>query len=178
MPISRQGTVDLISNALKLADHMPLPHMLSCETNNFLSMTGKGKGKVSSLTETLSTRISEVLRPVVEILADVSKHYSHKLYLRMLSNRNWDRHHQFLRQKATSYEQWAAAGYMLDRTEGGDEWKFDEKSPHYDYELIKERLNILRTIRKNGDIPAMIFNLRTSLSRNLGDMGNARVLCF
>lgn len=90
--------------------------------------------------------------------------------------------------KAKSYEQWAAAGYMLDRWQGipwiwkrwiysldNDQWKNQEMSLDYDYELIRDRLNTLRTIRKNGDIPAMIFNLRTSLSRNLGDMGNPKV---
>ncbi|KAJ3255048.1 hypothetical protein HK103_006668 [Boothiomyces macroporosus] len=77
--------------------------------------------------------------------------------------------------KACSYEQWAAAGYMLDREEGRDLWKFQEKSSDYDYELIKDRLAILKTIRKNYDLPAMVFNLRTSLCRNLGDMGNQKL---
>jgi hypothetical protein len=97
--------------------------------------------------------------------------------------------------KAKSYEQYAAAGFMLDRCTSmfsspliawskranrhlavdKDEWKNEEQSGDYDYELIKERLSVLRTIRKNGDIPAMIFNLRTSLARNLGDMGNPKV---
>lgn len=59
---------------------------------------------------------------------------------------------------------------------GKDEWKNQQECKDYDYGLIKERLQVLRTIRKNGDIPAMIFNLRTSLARNLGDMGNPKVL--
>ncbi|KAJ3350417.1 hypothetical protein HDU91_006250 [Kappamyces sp. JEL0680] len=53
-----------------------------------------------------------------------------------------------------------------------DEWKNLEVSRDYDYELLKDRLQILRDLRKKGDVSAMIFNLRTSLSRNLGDMGN------
>jgi hypothetical protein len=61
---------------------------------------------------------------------------------------------------------------------GKDEWKNQEECKDYDFGLIKERLQVLRTIRKNGDIPAMIFNLRTSLARNLGDMGNPKVLTY
>ena len=89
-------------------------------------------------------------------------------------------------QKANSYEQWASAGFMLDRLEGcafpspnsgRDEWKNHELSHDYDYELLKDRLQTLRDMRKKGDISAMIFNLRTTLSRNLGDMGNEKVFC-
>ena len=116
--------------------------------------------------------IYALIKPPIEIFTDVFSHYSHKIYLMLLTTRNDKKHYRFLRDKATSYEQWAAAGYMLDRIEGNNSWKQDEKSKYYDHKLVRERLNILRTIRKNGDIPAMIFNLRTSLSRSLGDMGN------
>lgn len=51
-------------------------------------------------------------------------------------------------------------------------------SPDYDWELIKARLDQLREIRKlNKGQAAMIFALRTSLARNLGDMGNTKVRC-
>jgi hypothetical protein len=50
------------------------------------------------------------------------------------------------------------------------------KSPDYDWELIKTRLDQLREIRRsNKGQSAMIFALRTSLARNLGDMGNPKV---
>lgn len=50
------------------------------------------------------------------------------------------------------------------------------KSPDYDWELIKNRLDQLREIRAlNKGQSAMIFALRTSISRNLGDMGNPKV---
>ena len=78
-------------------------------------------------------------------------------------------------EKANCYEQWAAAGYMLDRCEGKDAWKEHEKSKHYDYGLVKDRLESLRNIRKEGDNESMMYNLRTSISRNLGDMGNQDV---
>jgi hypothetical protein len=119
---------------------------------------------------------SSALKPALGVILDVSTHYTQRLYDTILSSRNNRNYYKFLIRKACSYEQFAAAGYMLDREDGLDQWKFDERSKDYDYELVKDRLNILRTIRKNGDIPAMIFNLRTSLCRNLGDMGNSKVL--
>ncbi|KAJ3275222.1 hypothetical protein HDV01_000947 [Terramyces sp. JEL0728] len=111
---------------------------------------------------------SSIVTPTLDVISD-------KLYHTVLANRNHKKYYQFLMDKACSYEQWAAAGYMLDREEGRDLWKFQEKSTDYDYELIKDRLAILKTIRKNYDLPAMVFNLRTSLCRNLGDMGNQKL---
>lgn len=64
---------------------------------------------------------------------------------------------------------------MLDRCKGYDLWKNLPASSEYDYELLKDRLTLLKTLRKNGDISAMVFNLRTNLARNLGDMGNPRL---
>jgi predicted acylesterase/phospholipase RssA len=77
--------------------------------------------------------------------------------------------------KAHCYEQYAAAGYMLDREEGNDKWKQDEKSPHYDYPLIKAKLEVMRSSRKTGDDLTMMFNLRTTISRNIGDIGNQQL---
>lgn len=113
--------------------------------------------------------------PAFDILYEISIHYLNSLYRRILSSRNERKYYKFLIEKATSYEQWAAAGYMLDRVEGNDIWKNENVSSDYDYKLLLDRMDILRTIRKNADVPAMIFNLRTSLSRNLAGMGDSRV---
>jgi hypothetical protein len=62
---------------------------------------------------------------------------------------------------------------------GLDQWKKEVKSPDYDWELIKARLDQLREIRRsNKGQSAMIFALRSSLARNLGDMGNSKVRCL
>lgn len=62
---------------------------------------------------------------------------------------------------------------------GLDQWKKEDKSPYYDWELIKTRLEQIREIRhSNKGQSAMIFALRTSLARNLGDMGNSKVKQF
>lgn len=77
--------------------------------------------------------------------------------------------------KANCYEQWAGAGFLLDRCEGKDLWKSLEYSEHYDYGLVKDRLESLRKGRKLQNSELM-FNLRQSIARNLGDMGNPAVI--
>lgn len=65
---------------------------------------------------------------------------------------------------------------MLPKIKGLDAWKQDPKSDDYDWELIQTRLQQLRRVRETTDSQsAMIFALRTSLERNLGDMGNPKV---
>ncbi|KAJ3373048.1 hypothetical protein GGF31_001035 [Allomyces arbusculus] len=73
---------------------------------------------------------------------------------------------------ATSYEQWSAAATTLDRLDGRDEWKQDPVSDLYDYKLLQERLTGLQEAREANDLQQLILLLRTSLSRNLGGMGN------
>ncbi|KAI8877907.1 putative esterase of the alpha-beta hydrolase superfamily [Backusella circina FSU 941] len=80
---------------------------------------------------------------------------------------------------AKTYDEWCAATNMLDTMDGLDKWKEDPKSPDYDYELIQARLDQLREIRStNKGQSAMIFALRSSLARNLGDMGNPKLYSY
>ncbi|KAL7331548.1 Lipase 5 [Mucor circinelloides] len=80
---------------------------------------------------------------------------------------------------ATNYDEWCEAATKLDEVDGLDHWKREMASPDYDHELIKTRLDQLRHIRKtNKGQSAMIFALRTSLARNLGDMGNPKLYSY
>ncbi|OAD09001.1 hypothetical protein MUCCIDRAFT_20383, partial [Mucor lusitanicus CBS 277.49] len=80
---------------------------------------------------------------------------------------------------ATNYDAWCEAATKLDEIDGLDHWKREVASPDYDHELIKTRLDQLRQIRKaNKGQSAMIFALRTSLARNLGDMGNPKLYSY
>lgn len=56
--------------------------------------------------------------------------------------------------------------------EGNDKWKQEPSSDDYNPKLIKERLRILDEARESGDIQAMMYHIRTSLSRDLGGMDN------
>lgn len=49
---------------------------------------------------------------------------------------------------------------------------------HFDYELLIDRKTQLDKVRKSRDRKAMMFLLRTSLSRNLGDMISPSVRLF
>lgn len=96
-------------------------------------------------------------------------------------------HYHSIMRLATSYEQWSTAAAILDQLEGNiafcpfsikagkEEWKQDPLSPDYDYELILTRLGQLRKARAEKDYPSMIYLLRTSLSRNFGDIGKMEV---
>ncbi|KAI9003748.1 hypothetical protein BC832DRAFT_518402, partial [Gaertneriomyces semiglobifer] len=89
--------------------------------------------------------------------------------------RDMNSYYRHLMQVATNYDQWAAAGGMLDKLTGKDRWRDDPVSKEYDYQLIQERLQQLRKARQSGDMRAMMFILRSSLSRNIGDIGNPRL---
>ncbi|KAJ1541356.1 hypothetical protein HK405_010720, partial [Cladochytrium tenue] len=64
---------------------------------------------------------------------------------------------------------------LIRNAPGKNKWKSEVASPDYDYRLVQDRLAQLRIARESGDLASMIFILRTSLNRNLGDMGNPRV---
>lgn len=85
-------------------------------------------------------------------------------------------HYRAIMRMATSYEQWSTAAAILDQLEGKEEWKQDPISPDYDYELIIARLGQLRKARAEKDYSSMIYLLRTSLTRNFGDIGKMEVI--
>ena len=74
---------------------------------------------------------------------------------------------------ASTYREWSDAAFDLDAIEGNEEWKNQMFSPDYDFELISTRLAMLRDAREMEDLGALVFLLRTSLGRNIGNIGNA-----
>ena len=73
---------------------------------------------------------------------------------------------------ADSREQWETAARELDTLEGNDRWKDDISSGDYNPALLKIRLRELDDARTKGDLRAMMYLVRTALSRDLGGMGN------
>ncbi|KAL2264165.1 hypothetical protein VTK26DRAFT_1283 [Humicola hyalothermophila] len=73
---------------------------------------------------------------------------------------------------AETYRDWKEAAKELDHLEGNDAWKLDDWSGDYQPELIRARLQALDEARENQDIEAMVYLIRTTLSRDLGGMGN------
>ncbi len=70
---------------------------------------------------------------------------------------------------------WEAAAKELDDLEGNNVWKAVFDSPDYDARLVEARLKQLDNARISCDIERMLFLIRTSLTRDLGDMGNLRM---
>ncbi|KAF9925707.1 hypothetical protein BGZ65_007611, partial [Modicella reniformis] len=98
-----------------------------------------------------------------------------KIYETLLRSKNPKAHYTHLMKAASNYEQWAGAATVLDRLNGKDKWKNDPSSAHYDYEMLQERLLQLAQARESGDLGLMVYLLRTSLSRNLGNVGRPQL---
>lgn len=77
--------------------------------------------------------------------------------------------------KAIKYEDWQAAATELDEIEGNNDWKSVFDSTDYDAALVESRLKQLDEARISCDVGRMLFLVRTSLTRNLGDMGNLKL---
>jgi TAG lipase/steryl ester hydrolase/phospholipase A2/LPA acyltransferase len=76
--------------------------------------------------------------------------------------------------QAATLKDWEAAAVELDLLEGNDEWKLDDSSGESEYrpELIRANLRALDAARTDCDIGAMMYLIRTALSRDVGGMGN------
>ncbi|KAF1810452.1 patatin-domain-containing protein, partial [Eremomyces bilateralis CBS 781.70] len=82
----------------------------------------------------------------------------------------------YLRMKhAGTYDDWKAAATELDHIEGNDQWKVQDDSLEYNVKLLETRLKELDDARLNCDIKRMLFLIRTSLTRDLGGMGDAQL---
>ncbi|KAL8697716.1 MAG: hypothetical protein Q9224_002176 [Gallowayella concinna] len=79
-----------------------------------------------------------------------------------------------LRESLTANE-WQAAATELDLLQGNNDWKILDQSPDYDASLVHARLKQLDEARISCDVGRMLFLVRTSLTRNLADMGNIRL---
>ncbi|KAM3087885.1 Lipase 5 [Clarireedia jacksonii] len=73
---------------------------------------------------------------------------------------------------AETMEAWRVAASELDVLENNEAWKRDSSSPDFDAALIEARTKQMDDARINCDIKRMLNLVRTSLSRDLGGMGN------
>ncbi|KAF9910969.1 hypothetical protein EC991_005144 [Linnemannia zychae] len=119
--------------------------------------------------------IQTITSSATSVAYAVGKHWSKKIYESLLVSHDPKAYYTHLLSAATNYEQWSEAAIILDRLQGKDKWKNDPRSPHYDYEMLQERLSQLKTARASGDLGEMIYLLRTSLSRNLGNVGRPQL---
>lgn len=71
-----------------------------------------------------------------------------------------------------TYTEWQQASLEHDRLSGADDWKAIDRSPHYDYELIRNRLWQIRQARERNDVSKLVFHLHEGLHGNLGNISN------
>ena len=76
---------------------------------------------------------------------------------------------------AGSYQEWYEASAEHDRLSGVEEWKDIDRSPWYDYELIRNRLAQIRQTRERNDVNKLVFHLHEGLHGNLGNISNPRL---
>lgn len=76
---------------------------------------------------------------------------------------------------ATSYNQWYNTCIELDNLQKLNNWKDKKESTLYNYELIENNLNELREARLNKDIRKLLYLIRTTWTRNIGNIGNVNL---
>lgn len=79
------------------------------------------------------------------------------------------------KQHAISYDEWSYAGLRLDELTDKTKWKQKVESNLYDYKLIKQLTGKLREKRLEEDYSQLLYTIRTSWVRNLGNMGNVNL---
>ncbi|RPA97236.1 patatin-domain-containing protein [Choiromyces venosus 120613-1] len=114
-----------------------------------------------------------IITPILKVLRDPSS-----LLLPAFVLDEHTKRHQLASARlknATTYADWHGAAKELDVLEGNEAWKSEIESPDYDYALVAARLKQLDEARISCDVNRMLFLIRTTLSRNLGDMENIRL---
>lgn len=76
---------------------------------------------------------------------------------------------------ANNYDQWKYFSLAIDAVTGQEDWKNKDASVVYDYELVESRLRDLRAARESGNTALLLYLVRTTYCRNLGNMGDHRL---
>lgn len=71
------------------------------------------------------------------------------------------------------YRSWKQVAVELDTLEGNDAWKQDDTSDEYDHLLIKERIALMRELRRAASVRRLVYLLYEGLHGNLGNITNA-----
>lgn len=76
---------------------------------------------------------------------------------------------------AISYSKWLQVCNELDDLQNFNKWKQERESNLYDYTIVEKNLEALRTARLAGDIPKLLYLIRTTWTRNIGNIGNVNL---
>lgn len=73
---------------------------------------------------------------------------------------------------ATDHGTWRDAALAFDEATGRTDWKHEDESPDYDWQLIRTRLTQIRQYRETRQIVKLVRHLRQGLHWNLGNTAN------
>ncbi|KAH3687124.1 hypothetical protein WICPIJ_001905 [Wickerhamomyces pijperi] len=76
---------------------------------------------------------------------------------------------------STSYQSWLETCEELDSLQKFNKWKADDESTLYDFKLIQRNLMDLKEARLSGDTRKLLYLIRTTWSRNIGNMGDVNL---
>ena len=76
---------------------------------------------------------------------------------------------------AATYGEWKAEALLEDARSGAEQWKAQEDSTHYDYRIIRYRLDELVAVRESGDLSRLLYYLNEGLHGNMGGMGSPQL---
>ena len=74
---------------------------------------------------------------------------------------------------ATSYEEWQAAAIEHDEQSGAARWRKVDRSPRYDFNSIRARLDHLRNLRDRYDDRGLLFALNEGIHGNIDGIGSS-----
>ncbi|WP_022975792.1 DUF3336 domain-containing protein [Nevskia ramosa] len=73
---------------------------------------------------------------------------------------------------AEDFATWRDGALAFDEANGFEDWKHEDESPEYDWQLIRERLAQIRQYRDTRQVVKLMRHLRQGLHWNLGNMAN------
>lgn len=75
----------------------------------------------------------------------------------------------------STYEEWQEGTEELDKIFGFETWRLKPESPLYEYTKVQEAFLELREARESQNWPKLLYLVRSSLSRNMGNIGDPRL---
>jgi NTE family protein len=80
---------------------------------------------------------------------------------------------KFAVDQASSFDEWTQAATAYDDKLGHTRWKAYDQSTQYDFVSIRERLDVLRSMRARHDHRGLLFTLNEGIHGNMGGMGKS-----
>lgn len=77
--------------------------------------------------------------------------------------------------RVKDFKEWESYARLLDHLEGNSEWKTELESNQYDYSRLEKRRQMMKQLRKSGNIKTLSHCLRQDLVKNIGNMSNPQL---